>query len=341
MRQDFLLRYPGPLVVLLIQQEREAGRECDARTVTAAWALVSTATFAFASTLFCFLFLFLAWGSDPGGFSQFRETHFQKCLQTPQIRRCVHISAESEISRAVVGQDGAVERHLAADRDIGITVQHLVAEQVERILRPRHVGAHHVERRERQPAQDRGRPAPAAESGNMPINPPAKLTNSAACARLRNSVLLWTAASSFSGIANIQRNGDRNQRDAVPQFAGTVAAAQIDRNHHAEQPPLNLVAMQFEVASDGRRHQRENDVIHAGAAGVPDGFDFRQRNFCPGKFLRSAVENVETQPLGGALSSGSRRVNSSVARFPPFAAKRSAMLDTSARAARIRLTKSE
>ena len=100
-------------------------------------------------------------------------------------------------------------------------------------------------------------------------------------------------------VANIQRNGDRNQRDAVPQFARTVVAAQIDRNHHAKQPPLDAVAMQFEVAPDGRRHQRENDVIHAGSAGVPYGFDICQRNLSPGEFLRPAVENVEAQPLGG------------------------------------------
>ena len=33
-------------------------------------------------------------------------------------------------------------------------MQHLVAEHVERILRSRHVGTDHVERRERQPVQD-------------------------------------------------------------------------------------------------------------------------------------------------------------------------------------------
>ena len=94
----------------------------------------------------------------------------------------------------------------------------------------------------------------------------------------------------FPRVANIQRNGDRDQGDAVSQFARTVVAAQIDRNHHAEHPSLDRVAMQFDVAPDGRRHQRENDVIHAGAAGALDGFDFRQRNFCPGEFLRPAVE---------------------------------------------------
>ena len=138
-----------------------------------------------------------------------------------------------------------------------------------------------------------------AEFGNMPIKPPVKLTNSAACARLRNSVLRWTAASSSPRVANIQRDGDRNQGDAVPQFTRTVAAAQIDRNHHAEQSSLNAVAMQFEVAPDGCRHQRENDIIHAGPAGLPYGLDFCQRNFSPGEFLWPAVENVESQPLCG------------------------------------------
>ena len=132
----------------------------------------------------------------------------------------------------------------------------------------------------------------------MPIKPPAKLTNSAACARLRNSVLLMDGSQQLPRVANIQRNGDRDQGDAVSQFARTLVAAQIDRNHHAEQPPLDPVAMQFEIAPDGCRHQRENDVIHAGPAALPYGFDFCQRNFSPGEFLRTAVENVEPQPLG-------------------------------------------
>src|SRR5271157_6015001 len=110
---------------------------------------------------------------------------------------------------------------------------------------------------------------------------------------------LMDGSQQFPWVANIQRNSDWDQGDAVPQIARTVAAAQIDRNHYAEQPPLNTVAMQFEVAPDGRRHQRENDVIHAGPAGALDGFDFCQRNFGAGEFLRSAVENVEAQPLGG------------------------------------------
>ena len=62
-------------------------------------------------------------------------------------------------------------------------------------------------------------------------------------------------------------------------------------------PPLHAVAMQFEVAPDGRGHERKDDVVHAGPAGVPYGLDFRQRNFRPGEFLRPAVQNIEPQPL--------------------------------------------
>src|SRR5208282_2478851 len=99
-------------------------------------------------------------------------------------------------------------------------------------------------------------------------------------------------------VTNIQRNGDWDEGDAVSQLARAVIAAQTDRNHYAEHPPLNRIAMQFHIAPDGRRHQSENDVIHAGPAAALYGFNFYQWNLCPGEFLRSAAENVEPQPLG-------------------------------------------
>ncbi len=66
----------------------------------------------------------------------------------------MHFSAETEIRRAVVRQDRAVERHLAANRNIGIAVQHFVAQQIEWMLRSRHVGTNHVKWRVLQPVQD-------------------------------------------------------------------------------------------------------------------------------------------------------------------------------------------
>src|SRR5580693_1472237 len=110
---------------------------------------------------------------------------------------------------------------------------------------------------------------------------------------------LMDGSQKFSRAANVQRNGDRNQGNAVSQLARTVSAAQIDWNHHAKLPPLHGVAMQLEVPPDGRSHQRENDVVHTGPAGVPYSLDFCQRNFSPGKFLWAAVQNVEPQPLCG------------------------------------------
>src|ERR1035441_3189923 len=90
---------------------------------------------------------------DSRSVSQLLETQFQKRLQTPQIGRRMHVSAEPEIHRAVITQDGAVDRHLAAHRHIRIPAQHLVAKQIERELRPGHIGAHQVEGRDRQLAQ--------------------------------------------------------------------------------------------------------------------------------------------------------------------------------------------
>ena len=58
------------------------------------------------------------------------------------------IPAKAEVDCAVVTQDGAVDRHLASDWNIRIAMQHLVAVQIERKLRPRHICADHVEGRE-------------------------------------------------------------------------------------------------------------------------------------------------------------------------------------------------
>src|SRR5208282_3241738 len=88
-------------------------------------------------------------------------------------------------------------------------------------------------------------------------------------------------------IPNIQRNGDWNQRDAVPQFAHTVAAAQAHGDHHPQQSSLDALSMQLLVAPDGRRDQRENDVVHAGPAGLPYGFDVLQWNIAPRDLLWS------------------------------------------------------
>ena len=63
--------------------------------------------------------------------------------------------------------------------------------------------------------------------------------------------------------------------------------------------PFHAIAMMFRVASDGSGHQREQDIIYAGPAGVPYGLHFCQRNFRPGELLGSAVEHVKAQALGG------------------------------------------
>src|ERR1700687_3916326 len=103
----------------------------------------------------------------------------------------------------------------------------------------------------------------------------------------------------FPRVANIQRKGDWDQGDAVPQVARAIAAAQIDRNHYADRPPFNPIAVQFEITSDSRRHESENDIVHAGSARLSYGLDVCQRDPGPGKFLGSAVQDVEPEPLCG------------------------------------------
>src|SRR5579859_3636098 len=66
----------------------------------------------------------------------------------------MRISAEAEVHRAVVAEDGAVDRHLASHRNIGIAVQHLAAEQIERELWSGHIRANHVEGSDRQLARN-------------------------------------------------------------------------------------------------------------------------------------------------------------------------------------------
>src|SRR5690348_9063277 len=96
---------------------------------------------------------------------------------------------------------------------------------------------------------------------------------------------------------DVERNGDGDNSDTVPQIARTVTTTQVDWNHHAEHPALDAIAMQLQISPDGRRHQRQDHVIHAGSADLPYGFDLRQRNVGPCELLWPAVENVEPQPL--------------------------------------------
>src|SRR6516225_1334370 len=99
-------------------------------------------------------------------------------------------------------------------------------------------------------------------------------------------------------IANIERNRDRNEGNAVAEFAHVVAAAQVDGNHHAEQPALHAIPVQLQVAPYRRRNQSQDDVVYGYAKGLPYRFYMQQRDVCPRKFLWSAVRNVKAQTLG-------------------------------------------
>lgn len=160
------------------------------------------------------LLFVLARRPDPGSFSQLREAQFQKCLQASQVGGRVHISAEAEIHRAVITQDSAVDGHLAADRDIGIPVQHLVAEQIERELRPGHIRTHQIEWCDRQLARDGTgkRLQRSREHADQAARQTDELGGMRALEKLRSLV---DCGQQLPRVANIQRNRDRDQGDAV------------------------------------------------------------------------------------------------------------------------------
>ena len=126
----------------------------------------------------------------------------------------MYISAETEIRRAVVRQDRAIECHLAANRHIGITVQHLVAQQIEWILRSRHVGADHVKWRELQPVQDLAshRLRRIRQQTDQAAGQTNQFGGVRAFQKLRS---LMYGSEQLPWLANIQWNRDRDQRDAI------------------------------------------------------------------------------------------------------------------------------
>src|SRR5271165_946609 len=82
--------------------------------------------------------------SAPSGSSQLSKTLIYALFQPFKIGCRVHITGEAEICSAVVGEDGAVYAHQAADRHPGVPGHHLVTHEVERDLRARDVGADEV-----------------------------------------------------------------------------------------------------------------------------------------------------------------------------------------------------
>ena len=234
---------------------------------------------------------FLSWRCGSSGvtrtLTKFCFTNFSRHQRSGAA---LHIFAETEIDRAVVAQDSAINRRLAPDRDIGIPMQHLVASRYwGNCIRA--TGTHHVEGRKRHPTYSRSgeRLHSAWEHADQTAD---QLPDWAARARLRNPSLVYRCRQLLRRV-NTKRNGDRNQRDVVPRIRRTIAAAQIDGNHDANQPPLYAIAMVFRVVSNGRSHQREQDIIDAGSAGVPYGLYFCQRNLRPGELLWPAVNDVK------------------------------------------------
>src|SRR6266498_1595785 len=208
----------------------------------------------------------------------------------------MHIATKTEAEVAVVTQDGTVDRQLAANRHIGIPPQHLVPEQVKRILGPGDVCAHEVEWRYRELADHR------TDYGLQPR----RKHSDKSCAQADHfrSVRLFEKLSppmyctqqSFR-IANVERYGYCNKRDAIPQFERAVFTSQVDGHHHSAHPAFGTIAMELQVTANGCGHQCENHIIHTRAQCMADCFYVREGHIGPGKFLWTTVHYVEAKPL--------------------------------------------
>ena len=127
----------------------------------------------------------------------------------------MYIATEPEIHRAVVTQNGAINRHLASDRHIGIAMQHLVAQQVQRELRSRHVRADHIERCNRQLADKR--PGHSLHRrGKHPDQSASQTHQLGGVYTLEELGPLVDRGKQLSWLPNIQWNGDRYKGDAIP-----------------------------------------------------------------------------------------------------------------------------
>ena len=100
-----------------------------------------TFTFRFALVFTCFFAGAFLRGEDgfgpaliPAAVRNSSETFGEKFLQSRQVGCGVHVSTEPEVHPPVITQDGAVHRHLAANRHVGIPALHLAPQQVERSI---------------------------------------------------------------------------------------------------------------------------------------------------------------------------------------------------------------
>src|SRR5579864_7025814 len=174
----------------------------------------------------------------------------------------MHIPTEAKVYRAVIAQDGTVDGHLASDWNVRIAMQHLVAEQVERKLRSRYIGADHIKRRDGQ-LTDNWSGHPLHRSREHPDQASGQADQLGGVHALEKFRSLMNRSQQLLRLSNIQRNGDGNQRNAVAQVRRVAVAAQINGDHDPQQLSLNTFTVQFTVASNGRSHESENDVINA------------------------------------------------------------------------------
>ena len=82
----------------------------------------------------------------------------------------------------------------------------------------------------------------------------------------------------LTGSNNVQRDVDWKKRYPISQVGCLHVASEIHWNNDPHSLSLKLNTVQFRIASYGRSHDREYDVVNRRAAGLLDSFYFGERN---------------------------------------------------------------
>src|ERR1039458_7330301 len=145
----------------------------------------------------------------------------------------MHVAGEAEKRSAVIGEDGAVDAHQAADRYPGIPREHLVAHQVEWRLRAGHIRTNEIAETKRQLAGYRPNVGPESigQARKQAAKQPNKFGRMGPLEKLDSLVYLGEQP---LGLANVEGDSHRDEGNLVAHLVGGTVAAHVYRNDDAE-----------------------------------------------------------------------------------------------------------
>ena len=198
---------------------------------------------------------------------QLGERLLDRAHEVVQVRHDVPVGVEAPVQAACVAEQRDAEPEPREQRHQRIDLDHRRTQQVERYLRPGHVGDHQVERqapvREPRTEREQGRGRPVGHAG-QDLRTHRLLRGLEA----RRGGAHRGVATGGLGLADRQVGHPR--RDLVAERAALVARAHAHRDHGAELDVGRIDASPLEEAPHRTRHGGEHDVVQRPAELVLD-----------------------------------------------------------------------